>query len=168
MQWQREGLGMSESDLDRIEITPIGYVHRRSIGENVRDRSLISEIVLNADLIEALEGIDAWSHIYIIYWLDRVEQSEKPVLRFPSNSSDKRGVGVLATRAPIHPNPIGLTLVELINREGNVLRVQGLDAYDGTPVLDIKPYPDWEAGRLIVVTDFKVPEWLHNIIARHD
>ena len=99
--------------------------------------------------------------------MNKVEQGAKQILLFPGDGSDKPPVGILATRAPIHPNPIGLTLVELINREENALRVRGLDAYDGTPVLDIKPYPDWEAGRLIVVTDFRVPEWLHNIIAKH-
>jgi tRNA (Thr-GGU) A37 N-methylase len=66
-------------------------------------------------------------------------------------------LGILATWAPIHPNPIGLTLVELVRREKNVLWVRGLDAYDGTPVLDIKPYPDWERGRLIVVTNSSSP-----------
>ncbi|MGD8807350.1 MAG: TrmO family methyltransferase, partial [Chloroflexota bacterium] len=57
------------------------------------------------------------------------------------------------------------TLVELTSREGNVLRVRGLDAYDGSPVLDIKPYPDWEAGQLIAVTDFRVPEWLRRVLS---
>jgi tRNA (Thr-GGU) A37 N-methylase len=54
-------------------------------------------------------------------------------------------------------------LVELVKREGNVPSVRGLDAYDGTPALDVKPYPDWEQD-LIVVTDFRVPEWLTGII----
>lgn len=72
-------------------------------------------------------------------------------------------MGILAARSPIHPNPIGLTLVELVKKEENVLLVRGLDAYDGTPVLDIKPYPDWEQ-ELLVVTEFRVPEWLTEII----
>lgn len=75
---------------------------------------------------------------------------------------------ILAARSPIHPNPIGLTLVDLVKREGHVLWVRGLDAYDGTPVLDIKPYPDWEHGRLLVVTDFRIPEWLTELLATHD
>ena len=155
-------------DRDRIEITPIGFVRRASTGENVRDRNLISEIVFNSSLTEALEGIDEWSHVYIITWLHRVEKSKEQFLLFPGAEPDKPPVGVLATRAPIHPNPIGLTLVELIKREGNVIHVQGLDAYEGTPVLDIKPYPDWDAGCLIVVSDFRVPEWLSTIIAKHE
>ena len=75
-----------------------------------------------------------------------------------------RNVGIFATRAPVRPNPIGLTLVELVKRDENVIWVKGLDAYDDTLVLDIKPYPDWEHGRLIVVTDFRVPKWLTKII----
>jgi len=60
-----------------------------------------------------------------------------------------------------------LTLVELIKREGNVLWVRGLDAFDGTPVVDVKPYPDWERGQLLVVTEFRVPGWLTEIMERH-
>jgi tRNA-Thr(GGU) m(6)t(6)A37 methyltransferase TsaA len=156
---------LNKGDLDQIEIRPIGYVRRTSTGEKVRDRSLISEIILNDTLTKALDGIDGWSHVYIIYWLHRIEQRETQVLLFSGDGPDKPPVGTLATRAPIHPNPIGLTLVELTSREGNVLRVRGLDAYDGSPVLDIKPYPDWEAGQLIAVTDFRVPEWLRRVLS---
>jgi len=56
-----------------------------------------------------------------------------------------------------------LTLVKLIKREGNALWVRGLDAIDNTPVLDIKPYPDWEKGQRIVITDFKTPSWLTDL-----
>ena len=93
---------------------------------------------------------------------------EEPVLHFHCTKPKSPPLGILATRAPIHPNPIGLTLVELIKQEKNVIHVRGLDAYDGTPVLDIKPYPDWEHGRFIVVTDFRVPAWLRSIIAKRE
>ena len=63
-------------------------------------------------------------------------------------------LGVFATRTMFRPNPIGLTLVELLKVEGNVLTVKGLDAYDGTPVLDVKPFDAWDNA-----TDAKVPEW---------
>jgi tRNA-Thr(GGU) m(6)t(6)A37 methyltransferase TsaA len=71
--------------------------------------------------------------------------------------------GIFATRAPIRPNPIGLTLVRLVKRKENVLHVAGLDALDGTPVLDIKPYPYWVKGRWIVVTDYKTPPYFNKI-----
>jgi tRNA (Thr-GGU) A37 N-methylase len=76
-------------------------------------------------------------------------------------------LGIFAARSPIHPNPLGLTLVELVKREENILWVRGLDAYDETPVLDIKLYPDWEQ-ELIVVTEFRVPEWLTRIIEQDE
>ena len=150
---------MEDSDLKKIEMSPIGFVRRTSPDENDRDRSLVSRVVLDEDLAPALDGIEEWSHIYVIFWLNRVVRTEVPVLHHPSN-----GPGILAARSPIHPNPIGLTLVELVKREENVLWVKGLDAYDGTPVLDVKPYPDWEQGRFIVATDFRVPAWLKRII----
>ena len=62
--------------------------------------------------------------------------------------------GVFAVRTMLRPNPIGLTLVELVKVDGNVLTVRGLDAYDGTPVLDIKPYDFWD-----VAENAKVPDW---------
>ena len=142
-----------------IEMRPIGFVQRTSPNENERDRSLVAKVVVNADLTPALDGIEEWSHIYVIFWLNRVVHAAEPELYHRDGN-----VGIFAARSPIHPNPIGLTLVELVKREGNVLWVRGLDAYDGTPVVDIKPYPDWEHGHLRVVTDFKVPGWLTKII----
>jgi tRNA-Thr(GGU) m(6)t(6)A37 methyltransferase TsaA len=145
----------------RIELSPIGFVQRLSCDENERDRTLQAKVVLDQGLAPALDGIEEWSHVYVIFWLDRVVRAEPPVLHH--SESD---VGIFAARSPIHPNPVGLTLVELVKREDNVLWVRGLDAYDGTPVLDIKPYPDWEQD-LLVVTDFRVPGWLSEIIQQH-
>ena len=150
---------MKDRDRTMIEMRPIGFVSRASLGENERDRSLVAKVVLNEDLAPALDGIEEWSHIYVIFWLDRVVHTAEPELHHRGDS-----VGIFAARSPIHPNPIGLTLVELVKREGNVLWVRGLDAYDGTPVVDIKPYPDWEQGHLRVVTDFKIPGWLARIM----
>jgi tRNA-Thr(GGU) m(6)t(6)A37 methyltransferase TsaA len=156
---QNEGEEMEERQLGKIEIEPIGFVSRISPDENARDKSLVTKVVFNKDLMPALDGIEEWSHIYVIFWLDRVAQNAKLVLHHPSS-----GAGTFAARSPIHPNPIGLTLVELVKREQNVLWVKGLDAYEGTPVLDLKPYPDWEQGRFQVVTDFRVPAWLTRIM----
>jgi len=93
--------------------------------------------------------------------------SNEPTLHHPGSLTESEPLGIFATRAPIHPNPIGLTLVELVRREENVLWVRGLDAYDGTPVLDIKPYPDWEQERFIITTDFRVPDWVARIVKQH-
>jgi len=72
----------------------------------------------------------------------------------PRGRSDMPLLGIFATRTPHRPNPIGLTRVKLLKVEGNVVTVQGLDAFDGTPVLDIKPFDSWDTTE-----DFKVPEW---------
>jgi tRNA-Thr(GGU) m(6)t(6)A37 methyltransferase TsaA len=154
---------MRKGDLKKIEMRSIGFVSRASADENERNRNLVSKIVLRKELAQALDGIEEWSHVYVIYWMHGIEIKE-PVLHHPGGPAEAQPVGILATRAPIHPNPIGLTLVELVRREENTLWVKGLDACDGSPVLDIKPYPDWEQGRFIVVTDFRFPEWLARII----
>jgi tRNA-Thr(GGU) m(6)t(6)A37 methyltransferase TsaA len=72
----------------------------------------------------------------------------------PRGRMDMPLLGIFATRTPYRPNPIGLTLVELLRVEGNVVTVRGLDAFDGTPVLDIKPFDYWD-----LVEDARVPEW---------
>lgn len=83
-----------------------------------------------------LADIESFSHLYVIWTFDRSEGFElqgKP-------PSDDRAHGVFATRSPRRPNPIALTVVELLGREGGQLRVRGVDMLDGTPILDIKPY----------------------------
>jgi tRNA-Thr(GGU) m(6)t(6)A37 methyltransferase TsaA len=144
--------------MNDIQIKPVGFIERFSANEENKNRNLISRIVFNQELTKALDGINDFSHIYIIFWIDKVNNTE--YLHHPGKIQESEPVGVFATRAPIHPNPIGLTLVELVKREANVLWVRGLDAYDGTPVLDIKPYPDWEHGKCIIVEDYTIPKWL--------
>ncbi len=152
------------SPLKKIEFEPIGFVKRGSSEDNVRNRNLISKIVLNKDLNQALDGIEDFSHIFIIYWLDQIAKPEKPSLHHPCRKATSSPVGIFATRAPIHPNPVGLTLVELMKREENILWVRGLDALDHSPVLDIKPYPDWEHGCLQIIVDFRIPKWLNDML----
>jgi tRNA-Thr(GGU) m(6)t(6)A37 methyltransferase TsaA len=83
-----------------------------------------------------LTDIEGFSHLIVIWEFDRSEGFQ--LLGTPP--SDNRTHGVFATRSPRRPNPIGLTVVELLRREGRVLHVRGVDMLDGTPVLDIKPY----------------------------
>lgn len=83
-----------------------------------------------------LTDIDGFSHLYVIWHFHRVEGFDL-VARPPT---DNRPHGVFATRSPRRPNPIGLTVVELLSRDGPRLRVRGVDMLDGTPILDLKPY----------------------------
>jgi tRNA-Thr(GGU) m(6)t(6)A37 methyltransferase TsaA len=147
---------------DRIEIQPIGVVRRRHSDEDVNDTELVSEIVIAKEYAEGLDGIEEWSHLYIVFWMHKIME-EKKTLVCPGNENGMPAVGIFATRAPIRPNPIGLTLVELVRREGNVLVVKGLDALNDTPVLDIKPYPYWVKGRWIVVTDYRAPAYFSKV-----
>jgi len=83
-----------------------------------------------------LTDIEGFSHLYVLWFFDRVDRVE--LTAWPP--ADDRSHGVFATRSPQRPNPIGLTVVELVAREGCNLRVAGVDMLDGTPILDIKPY----------------------------
>jgi tRNA-Thr(GGU) m(6)t(6)A37 methyltransferase TsaA len=141
------------SDSNRIEIKLIGYVKRTSSDENVRDESLVSKIVLKKVLAKALDGIEEFSHVFIIYWMHKISEAERKLVH-GEGRTETPPIGVLACRGPIRPNPIGLTLVELVKREENILWVKGLDALDNSPVLDIKPY-----GRPSdIVVNFRAPK----------
>lgn len=85
---------------------------------------------------EGLMDIEGFSHLFVIWVFDRSEGFELT----SQPPSDNRSHGVFATRSPFRPNPLALTVVELLRREGNRLHVRGVDMLDGTPILDIKPY----------------------------
>lgn len=93
-------------------------------------------IEVRPELEQGLMDIDGFSHLYVIWIFDRAEGSELVA----NPPSDDRPHGVFATRSPQRPNPIGLSVVELLGRDGPRLHVRGLDMLDGTPVVDIKPY----------------------------
>jgi tRNA (adenine37-N6)-methyltransferase len=134
---------------------PIGFVRTTAVGDEVKDKSCLSEIVLRKEMVEALEGITGFSHYFVLFWLGQISSEQRKTMRVhPRGRRDLPLVGVLATRTNLRPNPIGLTLVELVKVEGNVLTVRGLDAFDGTPVLDVKPFDFWD-----IVKDAKVPKW---------
>lgn len=124
-----------------IECIPIGIVRSpyRVRGDAPRQGRLadtLAEIRVFEPYAPGLENVERSSHLIVLYWLDRAERGE---LR-ATPPGEIRERGVFSTRSPARPNPIGLGIVDLIRREGSVLIVRGLDALDGTPVLDIKPY----------------------------
>jgi tRNA-Thr(GGU) m(6)t(6)A37 methyltransferase TsaA len=96
----------------------------------------LSDITIFEEYSEGLEGIENWSNLIIIYWLDRAGPASLKVVPY----GKKRKTGLFSTRAPVRPNPLALCTVELVKKEGNVLTVKGLDALDESPVLDIKPF----------------------------
>ncbi|MBE0511599.1 tRNA (N6-threonylcarbamoyladenosine(37)-N6)-methyltransferase TrmO [Candidatus Bathyarchaeota archaeon] len=143
------------SAAEKIELKPVGFVKTKAVGKEVRDKGNVSKIVFREDLAEALNGVEDFSHLFVIFWMHEISEEERRTMKVrPRGRSDMPLLGAFATRTPHRPNPIGLTLVELLEVEGNVLTVRGLDAFDGTPVLDIKPF-----DYLDVAEGARVPEW---------
>jgi tRNA-Thr(GGU) m(6)t(6)A37 methyltransferase TsaA len=143
------------SAAEKIELKPIGFVKTKAVGKEVRDKGNVSEIVFSEDLAEALDGIEGFSHLFVIFWMHEISEEERRTMKVrPRGRRNMPLLGAFATRTPHRPNPIGLTVVELLEVEGNVVTVRGLDAFDGTPVLDIKPFDYWD-----VAEDARVPEW---------
>jgi tRNA-Thr(GGU) m(6)t(6)A37 methyltransferase TsaA len=133
---------------------PVGYArtpHARTSdipkGLGARhDAEGIIEIL--PEFADGLGDIEGFSHLFILWVFDRVEGFD--LIANPP-ADEGRSHGVFATRSPRRPNPIGLTVVELLRREGGLLHVRGVDMLDGTPVLDVKPYlsgvPDADVRR---------------------
>jgi tRNA (adenine37-N6)-methyltransferase len=140
---------------EEISLKPIGVVQTTSVGNEVRDRNRLSQIILENELTKALDGIEEFSHIFVIFWLHKISKGQRQTLKVhPRGRRDMPLLGIFATRTMLRPNPIGLTLVELVRVEGRVLTVRGLDAIDGTPVLDIKLFDSWDMTKTA-----KVPRW---------
>ncbi|MFQ6014802.1 MAG: tRNA (N6-threonylcarbamoyladenosine(37)-N6)-methyltransferase TrmO [Anaerolineae bacterium] len=123
-------------------VEPIGWVRNgiEPLAEVIWEE-ITSEIVVEEKWGLALEGLEDFSHIIVVWWISYLEDERGTVLQtHPEQKEELPLVGIFATRSPVRPNPIGITAVKLLERQGNRLKVLGLDAYDGTPVLDIKPY----------------------------
>lgn len=123
--------------------------------------SVVSEIVLDESLTDGLDGIEQFSHLLVLFWMHRAAEAEPVRMRRrPQGRTDMPEVGIFAQRARHRPNPVGVTAVKLLGREKNRLRVEGLDAIHGTPVLDIKPYvPAYDT-----VASPRVPEWISRLM----
>ena len=121
-------------------LRPIGFVRNAITDKSPRQNweEVISEIIIQPELSEALDNLDDFSHIIVLFWTLRNQKVNYKV--HPRGSPDLPLVGILATRSPNRPNPVANTTVELLERHANILRVRGLDAFDGTWVIDIKPY----------------------------
>jgi tRNA-Thr(GGU) m(6)t(6)A37 methyltransferase TsaA len=123
-----------------------------------------SEIVLDETFSDGLDGIEQFSHLLILFWMHRAAEAEPlRMRRRPQGRPDMPEVGLFAQRARHRPNPIGVTAVQLLRRDKNRLFVKGLDAINGTPVLDVKPYvPAFDA-----VGDSRVPGWMTRLMERY-
>jgi tRNA (adenine37-N6)-methyltransferase len=128
---------------DRVTYLPIGVVRSpyAALGgmplQTVASIDVEATVALHERVHGALRDLEGFSHLWLLVHLHRVEGWAPEVVPF---LDDERPRGVLATRSPRHPNPIGLSLVELVAVEPGALRIRGVDLLDGTPVLDVKPY----------------------------
>jgi len=131
----------------------------RATGEG-DNRRAISELVIDSDLTGILDGIEGFSHLLVLYWAHRVDKDGRSIARaHPMGRKDLPLVGIFATCSPTRPNPVCAMVVRLLECKGNVLKVQGLDAIDGSPLIDIKPYnPGYYAAE-----DIKVADWMAQI-----
>lgn len=126
----------------KIQYQPIGFVHsphQTASGTPIqpsRARGIEGTIEIEPEYVDALCDLDGFSHIILICHLHKAAEFKLKVV--PYLDTELRGL--FATRSPSRPNPIGLSVVRLLGIDGRVLRIEGVDLLEGTPVLDIKPY----------------------------
>ena len=142
-----------------IKIKPLGKAKNRVKKpmlpgwENVE-----TEIVIDKKYAQGLDGIEDYSHVIIVYWMDK--EGECHLKHHPQGREDIPFVGIFACRCPQRPNRIAISTVKLLSRRNNIIKVKGLDIVDNTPVLDIKPYtPVYDD-----VGKAKVPKWVNRLI----
>lgn len=144
--------------MNEINLKPIGIVKnniKKPRFGNFTDE--ISEIIVDEKFTEALNGIDDYSHVIIVYWMDKVK--DYVTTHRPQGNPKVPIVGIFSCRCPRRPNPIAITTVRLISHKGNKIKVKGLDILDNTPIIDIKPYwPQYDK-----VEDGKIPDWVNEL-----
>lgn len=132
-----------------LQLTPIGRVERAG---------KLARLVLLPELAPALEGLEGFSHVWVVYWFHGNDRPEaRATLRVhPRGNAANPLTGVFATRSPARPNLIGLAACRLLSIRGATLEVEGLDAWEDSPILDLKPYiPGIDS-----VPDARVPAWV--------
>ena len=151
--------------MKEIKLKPIGFVSS-SVTEQTDENwgQITSRILLQPEYIGALSGLGDFSHAIIITYLHQAKyEKEKHLQRRPRGLESMPKVGIFSQRAKDRPNPIGVTAVKIINVEDGYIEVQGLDAINETPVLDIKPYyPQYDK-----IDSPKVPEWVNKLMEKY-
>ena len=142
-----------------ITIKPLG-VAKNNVNKPMLPgwKDIITEIEINENYSKGLDGIEDYSHVIVVYWMDK--EKECHLRHHPQSREDIPFVGIFACRCPQRPNRIAMSTVELLERKGNVIKVRGLDIVNGAPIIDLKPYtPEYDE-----VTDAKVPEWVNRLV----
>ena len=142
-----------------ITIKPLGKA-RNSVSKPMLPgwKDVVTEIVIDKTYTDGLDGIEDYSHVIVIYWMDKEEECH--LKHHPQGKEDVPFVGIFACRCPQRPNRIAISTVELLSRDGNSLKVKGLDIVNSTPILDIKPYtPQYDE-----IENAKVPNWVNKLV----
>jgi tRNA-Thr(GGU) m(6)t(6)A37 methyltransferase TsaA len=148
----------------QMALKPVGVVHTKASDSQIKEehREVEAVVEIFPEFEEALQGLDGYSHLFILSYLHKLRPDQIGPLKVKPKRATRRGfkleelptLGVFALDSPTRPNPIGLTLVRLVKRHGRKLFVAGIDLFDSTPVVDIKPYqPDYQVNK------YTVPEW---------
>lgn len=142
-----------------ITIKPLGKAKNSVTKPTLPDwKNVVTEIVIDKRYTKGLDGIEDYSHVIVVYWMDK--EKECHLKHHPQGREDIPFVGIFACRCPQRPNRIAISTVKLVGRKGNVLMVKGLDIVNGTPILDIKPYtPQYDK-----VVKAKVPSWVSKLV----
>jgi tRNA-Thr(GGU) m(6)t(6)A37 methyltransferase TsaA len=157
---------------EEIVLKPIGVIHTDASDNQIKEEQKEVEAIVEIfpEFEEALEGLDGYSHLFIISYLHKLRPDQIGFLKVKPKRLTRRGfsleelptLGVFALDSPTRPNPIGLTLVRLLKRDQRKVRVAGIDLFDGTPIIDIKAYqPDYEAKK------YSTPEWYLKIMNKN-
>jgi tRNA-Thr(GGU) m(6)t(6)A37 methyltransferase TsaA len=151
-----------------FRVQAIGYVRRPGTGdpdpEGFYDPWPETALEILPRWAAALDGIEGYSHLIVITWLDRARRARKARAHVPEGRAGLPAVGLFATRTPRRPNPLGISAPRLLRRDGATLWVSGIDAWPGTPILDIKGYTPRDDLR----PEASVPMWLEALWAAHD
>ena len=152
------GQGGQPVPREPVSLPPIAVV-RNTVFDPKPDgwEDVKSDLIFREDLLGALEGLDSYSHIIVVFSCHRVPDDVK-TLTFVTGDASLPEQGILASRSQLRPNSVGVAVVQLLRRRKNIVRVLGLDAIDGTPIVDIKPYlPVYDS-----VPEATVPDWVSN------
>ncbi len=146
--------------MDLVQIGTVRSPVKEPVDKNWGE--VVSQIDIDSKFAPGLLGIDSFSHVIVVFGMHEASWSpESDLVRRPQGRPDMPLVGIFAQRARHRPNPIGITSVKLLSAEAGSLTVKGLDAIDGTPVFDIKPYfPQYD-----LVADARYPEWVDRLMA---
>src|SRR3954447_12626564 len=155
-----------ENTSDSFQVQAIGYVERADgLSDGGVEQDTAAVIRIRPEWVDQLAGLEAFSHLVVTGWLDRVERRNPAAgLMRPEGRENIPEVGVFATRSPKRPNPIGLCYPRLERLDGDALHVRGLDFWERTPIIDIKGYFPRDEMR----PQATVPEWLTRLWLSHD